>query len=162
VERASRVNRHLLTPRNSRLPWLLVPALLTAAAAHLPVIRPHLQEAPYLGFSFIVLSVTLVVLASALVSWDAPVVYAGAAVTAGVALIGYTATRLVAFPMLADDVGNWLEPLGVVAVAAEVVAVCASVAALHAHVRSLNTATRSGSDTSDPEALPIAESAPAR
>jgi hypothetical protein len=50
---------------------------------------------------------------------DTRVVYSASAVTCGLAVIGYVATRLVAFPMLADDVGNWLEPLGVVSVASE-------------------------------------------
>jgi FtsH-binding integral membrane protein len=31
----------------------------------------------------------------------------------------YVATRLVAFPLLADDVGNWAEPLGLVCIVAE-------------------------------------------
>jgi hypothetical protein len=35
----------------------------------------------------------------------------------------YAATRLVAFPQLADDVGNWLEPLGVVSVLSELAVV---------------------------------------
>jgi hypothetical protein len=35
------------------------------------------------------------------------------------ALLAYGATRLVAFPLLADDVGAWFEPLGIVSVIAE-------------------------------------------
>ena len=46
------------------------------------------------------------------------------------AIIGYLATRLLPFPMLADDVGNWLEPLGVVSVLSELVVVGAAVTAL--------------------------------
>lgn len=44
--------------------------------------------------------------------------------TCGLAILGYIATRLIAFPELAGDVGNWFEPLGVVSVLAE----CAAVA----------------------------------
>ena len=51
-------------------------------------------------------------------------------VVCGLTIIGYAATRLVAFPMLADDVGNWLEPLGVVSIVAETVVVASSIAAL--------------------------------
>jgi len=43
------------------------------------------------------------------------------------AVIGYLATRLVAFPMLADDVGNWFEPLGVVSVLSELVVVASAI-----------------------------------
>jgi hypothetical protein len=46
---------------------------------------------------------------------------AAALCTAGIA--AYAATRLVAFPQLADDVGNWMEPLGVVSVLSEAVVV---------------------------------------
>ena len=42
----------------------------------------------------------------------------------------YAATRFIAFPMLADDVGNWLEPLGVLSGAAESVVVVAAALAL--------------------------------
>ncbi|MDQ2788246.1 MAG: hypothetical protein M3Y73_00515 [Actinomycetota bacterium] len=43
------------------------------------------------------------------------------------AIVGYIGTRSVAFPQLADDVGNWLEPLGIVAILAEAVVVIAAV-----------------------------------
>jgi hypothetical protein len=58
------------------------------------------------------------------------VVYLAAATICGLTIIGYAATRLVPFPMLADDVGNWLEPLGVVSIVAETVVVGSSIAAL--------------------------------
>ena len=110
--------------------WVLAGAALVAAAAHVPVIAPHLDEAPYMGVLFIVLTAACSVLAVAAVVRDARPVYALAAVTCGLAVAGYAATRLVAFPQLGDDVGNWLEPLGVVSVAAELVVVAAAVSAL--------------------------------
>jgi hypothetical protein len=101
-----------------------------AAAAHVPVIGEHLREAPYMGVLFVVLTSACVLLALAALVYDAPIVYGAAAVTCGLAIIGYAATRLVAFPMLADDVGNWLEPLGVVSVLSESVVVVAAILAL--------------------------------
>jgi hypothetical protein len=56
--------------------------------------------------------------------------YALALATCGLAVIGYAATRVVPFPMLADDVGNWLEPLGVLSVLSECAVVVAAVSAL--------------------------------
>ncbi len=41
-------------------------------------------------------------------------------------MLGYALTRLTAFPQLADDVGNWLEPLGVTSVLAETTVVLAA------------------------------------
>jgi hypothetical protein len=120
--------------QESRWRWLMVPAVLIAAAAHLPVIAPHLQEAPYMGVLFVVLTGACVLLASAAISWDTPVVYAFSVLTCGLAVLGYIATRVVSFPMLADDVGNWLEPLGVVSIASEAVVVLTAALALRAVV----------------------------
>lgn len=112
--------------------WLMVPAVLVAAAAHLPVIAPHLQEAPYMGVLFVVLTGACVLLASAAISWDTPLVYALSVLTCGSAVLGYIATRVLSFPMLADDVGNWLEPLGVVSIVSEGIVVVTAALALHA------------------------------
>jgi hypothetical protein len=51
-------------------------------------------------------------------------------VTCGLAILGYVATRLVGFPMLGDDVGNWLEPLGLASIGSEAVVVVAAIAVL--------------------------------
>jgi hypothetical protein len=118
---------HRLT---SPLRWPFIVAAVVAAVAHIPVIAPHLEEAPYMGGLFIALTVGCLTLAASAVAWDSPAVYGAAIVTCGLAVIGYVATRVVAFPMLADDVGNWLEPLGVVSIVAETAVVAISLAAL--------------------------------
>lgn len=110
--------------------WPLAIAALVAAGVHVPVIGPHLDEAPYMGVLFVVLVVACTLLAVAVLVRDAAAVYALALLTCGLAVVGYAATRLVAFPMLADDVGNWLEPLGVAAVVAELIVVGCAVGAL--------------------------------
>src|SRR5689334_8031056 len=124
------VRTFLLVPVHSSLRWMLGAAAIIAAAAHVPVIAPHLDEAPYMGVLFIVLTVACLALGLAAMVRDSAAVYAAAALTCGLAVLGYAATRLVAFPMLADDVGNWLEPLGVVSVVTESVVVACSVLAL--------------------------------
>jgi hypothetical protein len=121
---------YLLEPMHSAWRFLLIPAMIAAGAAHVPVIAPHLDEAPYMGALFIVLTAACTVLAAALVILDSSAVYTLAAITCGLAVIGYGATRLVAFPMLADDVGNWLDPLGVVSIVTETVVVFCAAAAL--------------------------------
>jgi hypothetical protein len=120
----------LVRPLGTRQRWTLAGAATIAAAAHIPVIAPHLDEAPYMGALFILLTAACVALAAAALIHDSAVVYALTALTCGLAIIGYIATRLVPFPMLADDVGNWLEPLGVVSILTEAVAVIAAVTAL--------------------------------
>jgi hypothetical protein len=105
-------------------------AAVIGALAHLPVVAEHLREAPYMGEEFIVLIVACLLIAVACLVCDSAAVYALAVLTCGLAVVGYILTRLVAFPELADDVGNWLEPLGVVSVLAESTAVAVAAAAL--------------------------------
>lgn len=116
--------------QHSRARWVLAAAAVIAALAHLPVIGPHLDEAPYMGVLFIVFTAACVSLAAVATVRDVPAVYALAILTCGLAILGYAATRIVAFPQLGDDVGDWLEPLGVVSVLAEAVVVAAAVTGL--------------------------------
>lgn len=119
-----------LRARHSGWRWVLAGAALVAAEAHVPVIGPHLVQAPYMGALFILLTMACLVLAAAAAIWDAAVVYRLAIVTCGLAIVGYAATRLVAFPQLADDVGNWFEPFGVSSVGSELTVIAAAVQGL--------------------------------
>jgi hypothetical protein len=115
---------------HSSVRWMLAVAAIVAATAHLPVIAPHLDEAPYMGVLFVVLTAACFALAAVVLFRDSRAVYLASALTCGLAVVGYAATRLVSFPMLADDVGNWLEPLGVVSIVSELVVVTCAVLAL--------------------------------
>src|SRR3954465_4395106 len=86
--------------------------LLAAAAAHLPVIGPHLSEAPYVGYSFIGFGLAATMVAVALVVRGRRALLVAGAGLCAAALAAYAATRLVAFPLIGDDVGNWAEPAG--------------------------------------------------
>jgi hypothetical protein len=109
---------------------VLAAAAAVAAIAHVPVIGSHLEEAPYMGVLFVVLTAACMVLATAALLSEGRAVYLLTVLTCGLAVLGYAATRLVAFPMLADDVGNWLEPLGVVSIVSESIAVAAALVVL--------------------------------
>lgn len=99
--------------------WPASAAALVAAAAHVPITGQHLSEAPYIGWSFVALEITLAAVATALVLRDTPVVWWAAGVVPALAIGAYAVTRTVALPQIADDVGDWTQPLGVVAVTAE-------------------------------------------
>jgi hypothetical protein len=101
------------------LRWATVTAIVVAAVAHIPVISPHLEEAPYMGVLFIGLTAVCLGLGAVIAASDSTWAYRSAAIVCGAAVLAYAATRLVAFPQLADDVGNWFEPLGVVSVISE-------------------------------------------
>lgn len=124
------MHRFLLHPLDLPRRWVVVAALLVAAAAHLPVIGEHLMEARYMGVLFIVLTAACFVLAAALISVDSLAAYWLAGLTCLLAVLGYAATRTFPFPQLGDDVGNWSEPLGVVSIAAESIAAAVAVLGL--------------------------------
>jgi hypothetical protein len=110
---------------------VLAGAAGVAAVAHIPVVGSHLEEAPYMGVLFLVLTGACIVLAAGAVIRGGRAVYLMTVLTCGLAVLGYVATRLVAFPMLGDDVGNWLEPLGVVSIVSESIAVAAALVLLN-------------------------------
>ncbi len=127
---AAAPSRWLWTPRHSPWRWLLAGATALAALAHVPEIGPHLRQAPYMGEEVIVLTAACLLLAVAALVCDSAAAYALTALTCGLAIVGYVATRAIAFPELQDDVGNWLEPLGVVSILAESTDVLTAVIAL--------------------------------
>ncbi|MBO1766519.1 hypothetical protein [Allobranchiibius sp. GilTou38] len=129
------MEQFLTTPHASRARWVVALFAVVAAVAHIPVTGEHLREAPYMGWLFIVLTVGCLAIAGAALVRDSSAVYALAVLTCGLAVVGYAATRLTAFPMLADDVGNWLEPLGVVSVITETVVVVAAIVGLRHRAR---------------------------
>lgn len=108
----------------------VVAAIVVAAVAHVPVIGPHLEEAPYMGVLFVALTAVCLTLGAAIAATNRTWAYASAAGVCGAAVVAYAATRLVAFPQLADDVGNWFEPLGVISVASESMVVALSLVVL--------------------------------
>jgi hypothetical protein len=126
-----RVRNFLLRKQASWARWPLAAAAAVAAAAHIPVIGAHLAEAPYMGVLFVLLTGACFALGAAALICDSRAVYATSAGTCALAIVGYAATRLVAFPMLADDVGNWFEPLGIVSIASEAVVVACALTGLH-------------------------------
>jgi hypothetical protein len=105
---------------------IAVTSLLAAAVAHVPVTPEHLREAPYMGVAFIAFSVAATLLAVAVAATDRPLLYGATMGLCAAAIFVYAMTRMVAFPQLSDDVGNWSETLGVISVATEMIALVAS------------------------------------
>jgi manganese oxidase len=94
-------------------------AALVAAAAHVPITGEHLTEAPYLGTGFVALEAACVVLAVLLVVRERRWVWRSAVLVGAAAVGAYAVSRSVGLPQAGDDVGDWANPLGVVAVASE-------------------------------------------
>jgi hypothetical protein len=108
----------------------LVVAGLAAGLAHVPVTGEHLVEAPYMGWAFVLFTAGCGVLAVGVAVRGTRGTVAAMVAWCGAALVTYAATRLVAFPMLAEDVGNWGERWGLVSIAFEAVTVAVGVGAL--------------------------------
>lgn len=100
--------------------WCASFLLLVAAGTHIPLIEMHLEEAPYIGWSFILLSVVCIVLAIAILVVDDAAVWVVSGAVCLAAVVAYLASRTIGLPQIEDDVGNWTEPLGIPAVASEV------------------------------------------
>jgi hypothetical protein len=128
------------TALRSPLRWIAAVLLLVVAAVHVPMVPEHLHEAPYIGVSFIALAITGVALAALVVLWDTPAVWITSGTVALLAVIGFLLSRTVGLPEIRDDIGNWTEPLGFPALAAELLATAVAAAAL----RHLPLHTRKG------------------
>ncbi|HEX2857969.1 MAG TPA: hypothetical protein VHO26_10930 [Propionibacteriaceae bacterium] len=118
------------TPERSPWRWPAAAIAVTIVAAHLPITPAHLNEAPYIGLSFVALEIALTVLAVALMAGgDTRSVWRATLLLPALAILAYLVTRAAALPEIADDQGNWTEPLSFVALAAEALLVV--VAAAH-------------------------------
>jgi hypothetical protein len=111
---------HLRSP----LLWRWLTALLLAAIAgiHIALVPAHLREAPYAGWLFITLSASAVAVAILLVLLGHRMVWRGAGALSIMAALAYVASRSVGLPSLSDDLGDWLNPLGVAALLCETTA----------------------------------------
>ncbi|WP_151083644.1 hypothetical protein [Nocardioides cynanchi] len=123
--------------------WCASFLLLIAAGTHIPLISDHLEEAPYVGWLFIALSVVCIALAVAILFVDHVGVWVISAAVCLAAVVAFLASRTIGLPQIRDDVGNWTDPLGIPAVASEVL----MVALAWLHLRHSRTAGGSSGRT---------------
>jgi hypothetical protein len=86
--------------------------LVGIALIHVLDLPGKLEEAPYLGVAYLALIGASLVAAEALVRRDTVLAWLA---TGGIALAtlgGYIVNRTIGMPGAMDDIGNWLEPLG--------------------------------------------------
>ena len=108
----------LLPPPLLRCP--LVAAMAAIAGIHASLVPEHLREAPYAGVLFIALSVAAITTAGLLAMWNHPYVRVAAAALSLAAVLGYVISRSIGLPLLGDDLGDWLNPLGDAALGCEI------------------------------------------
>jgi manganese oxidase len=130
------------TQLRSPLRYAAAATCLTAAAAHVPVTEDHLEEATYIGVLFILLAAACCIEAVLLVRRDEKRVWLAAALTCAAAVIAYVWSRAIGLPLITDDVGDWTEPIAIVAITAEMLTVLLAVAALAPVTRRPSTTHR--------------------
>ena len=99
--------------------WAAAAALSTTAAIHLALVPSHLSEAPYAGVLFIAFAVGALTAAILLLTVNRRLVWLTAAGLAAGAIGAYLVSRSAGLPSMADDIGDWLNPLGVSALVCE-------------------------------------------
>jgi len=98
------------------------------ALIHLLDLQGKLTETPYLGYAYIALIVGCVAAAALLIRGDVRRGWLLGGGLAAATLVGYAINRTIGMPSATDDIGNWLEPLGLASIFVEgcVAAVAAS------------------------------------
>lgn len=89
------------------------------ALIHLLDLQGKLSETPYLGLAYIGLIVGCIAAAAMLIRGD---VHRGWLLGGGLAaatLVGYAVNRTLGMPSATEDIGNWLEPLGLASIFVE-------------------------------------------
>jgi hypothetical protein len=89
-----------------------VAGLLGIALIHLLDLQSKLHETPYLGLGYLGIIASALVLAEMLVRKDDRRAWAGTLALAVAIVAGFVINRTVGMPGAMDDIGNWLEPLG--------------------------------------------------
>ncbi len=102
------------------------------AAIHVLDLPDKLKETPYLGYLYIVLIVAALVITERLFTVATKLDYLAAGALAAAVLVAFVINRTAGMPGAMDDIGNWLEPLGLLSLVVEVFVVWQSVAALRA------------------------------
>ncbi|NHA67930.1 hypothetical protein [Phycicoccus flavus] len=108
---------------------VLAALLLVAGGVHVPLVPEHLEEAPYVGVLFVLLALACLGLAVAVLRTEDRRVWLLSGVVCVLAALAFVLSRTVGLPQIGDDVGNWADPLGVVALVSELLV--ALLAALH-------------------------------
>src|SRR5262249_54877894 len=112
---------------------VLIAAALITTATHVPITEDHFEEAPYIGVLFVLLEIAGVALAVLLARRGDRRRYLAAAAVGGLAILAYVLSRSMGLPEIGDDVGNWVEPLGIVALTAEATLLVGGLAAAAGH-----------------------------
>ncbi|MEO5679990.1 MAG: hypothetical protein ABIS47_10010 [Acidimicrobiales bacterium] len=95
--------------------------LLGIALIHLLDLQSKIHETPYLAVAYVVLIAAALASAALLVHADDRRAWVAATAIAVATFAAYAANRTVGMPSATDDIGNWLEPIGLASLFVEAV-----------------------------------------
>lgn len=104
--------------------------LASMAAIHILDLPGKLAETPYLAGFYIALVVAAFVVMERLFLAGTRADFVAAAVLAVAVILGYTINRTVGLPGATGDIGNWLEPLGLLSLVVEAFVLWQAIAAV--------------------------------
>lgn len=104
--------------------------LASVAAIHILDLPGKFAETPYLAAFYIALIVAAFVLTERLFVAGTRRDFIAAAVLSAAVIAGYAINRTVGMPGATDDIGNWLEPLGLLSLVVEAFVLWQSIAAV--------------------------------
>jgi len=96
-----------------------VVGLLGIALIHVLDLPGKLEETPYLAVGYVALILGCLGVAEWLVRRSSRGAWLAAGSLAATTLVGFVVNRTVGMPGAMDDIGNWLEPLGLASMAVE-------------------------------------------
>jgi len=99
---------------------MAVAGLFGIALIHVLDLSSKFEETPYIGVLFIGLIITSLLIAEVLLRSDDLRAWSAAGLLAAATILGYCISRTVGLPgQPEDDIGNWLEPLGLASLLVE-------------------------------------------
>jgi hypothetical protein len=109
--------------------------LASVAAIHILDIPSKFAETPYLAVFYLALIVAAFVVMERLFVVGGTRDFAAAAILSIAVIAGFVINRTVGMPGAMDDIGNWLEPLGLLSLVIESFVVWQSIAAIAGRTR---------------------------
>lgn len=113
--------------------------LLAIAIIHILDLPSKWNEVRYLGVGYVGVIIVSLVLVERIVMKKDVIDYYLAAALSGSVLAGFIMTRTVGMPGALDDIGNWLEPVGLVSIVVEAFVVWNSLRAVKEITAERNT-----------------------
>ena len=104
--------------------------LASVAAIHILDLPGKFAETPYLAALYVALIIASFVLTERLFIAGTRRDFLAAATLSAAVIVGFTINRTVGMPGATGDIGNWLEPLGLLSIVVEAFVLWQSIAAL--------------------------------